>query len=93
MGILVVFAVLFVVVMWPLSFFGHLLGLTPTLGQLLHHNHVWEHQHYPLVGLRYLGVIGVLIGGLVAFSLLIALIGSLSARKADEPGRAVASGT
>jgi hypothetical protein len=80
------------VVMWPLSFFGHLLGLTPTLGQLLHHNQVWEHQHYPLVGLRYLGVIGILIGGLAAFILLAALIGSVRARKAAEPGGAAASG-
>lgn len=51
----VVIAVVVVVVMWPLSLWGHAIHLTPSWHQLMNRNHVWMHEHYPLVGLRYVG--------------------------------------
>ena len=54
-GLLIILAVVFVAVMWPLSLFGHAIGLTPSWHQLMNRNHTWMHHHYPLVGLRYLG--------------------------------------
>jgi hypothetical protein len=32
---------------------GHALGMTPDFSQLLDRSHGWLHEHYPLVGLRY----------------------------------------
>jgi hypothetical protein len=52
---LVLLTVVFVVVMWPLSLSGHALGLTPSFDQLLNRDRGWMHDHYPLVGLRYVG--------------------------------------
>lgn len=42
-----------VLAVWPLSLWGHLLALTPTFSQQMARSHAWVHQHYPLVGLRY----------------------------------------
>jgi hypothetical protein len=54
-GLAIVLGLIVIAVMWPLSLFGHAIGLTPSWHELMHHDHVWEHQHYPLIGLRYLG--------------------------------------
>jgi hypothetical protein len=54
-GIAVVVGIVVVVVMWPLSLWGHAIHLTPSWHQLMHRNKAWMHTHYPLVGLRYLG--------------------------------------
>jgi hypothetical protein len=48
-------AVLMFVVMWPLSLWGHAIHLTPSWHQLMHRDKAWMHEHYALVGLRYLG--------------------------------------
>lgn len=63
----VIYFIVMYVVMWPLSVWGHAIGLTPSYHELRHANHVWEHRHYALVGLRYVAA---------AASLLILLIGS-----------------
>jgi hypothetical protein len=55
----VVIAVVVIAVMWPVTLLGHALGLTPSWHQLLHRNRAWKHQHYPLLGLRYLGVVAI----------------------------------
>lgn len=52
----VVCLVAFVVVGWPLSLVGHAIGLTPSWHQLLNQDQAWLHEHYPKLGLRYLGV-------------------------------------
>lgn len=62
LGTLFVIGLVVLAVLWPISFVGHILGLTPNLPQLLRHDHVWEHRHYPLIGLRYLGVVGIILG-------------------------------
>lgn len=55
--------------MWLLSLPGHLLGLTPTAHQLFNHDKAWLHDHYPLVGLRYVATVAILglAGGVVAY--------------------------
>jgi hypothetical protein len=50
-----------IAVMWPLSFWGHALGMTPNFSQLLGRNHGWLHEHYPLVGLRYVEALVALV--------------------------------
>ena len=57
----IVLVILFFVVMWPLTLFGHAIRLTPSWHQLLNRNHTWMHQHYALVGLRYLGAATILL--------------------------------
>ena len=54
-------AAVFVAVMWPLSLFGHAIGLTPSWHQLMNRDHTWMHHHYALVGLRYLGASAIFI--------------------------------
>lgn len=54
-AIAVVIAIIYFAVMWPLSLWGHAIHLTPSWHQLNHRDGTWMHQHYPLVGLRYLG--------------------------------------
>jgi hypothetical protein len=68
---LLVVALVVFVVMWPLSLWGHAIHLTPSWHQLMNRNKAWLHEHYPLVGLRYLGAgaaLLVAIGGVVAFA-------------------------
>jgi hypothetical protein len=55
------------VVMWPLSLWGHAIHLTPSWHQLMHRNGEWMHQHYPLVGLRYLAAFALLAVLLASF--------------------------
>lgn len=86
-GFLAVLALVVVVVMWPLSLIGHAIGLTPSWHQLMQRNHAWEHQHYPLVGLRYLGTAGLL---LVALTLLSLPLLSSASRQATERRRLAA---
>jgi hypothetical protein len=50
---MVVVGLVVIAVMWPLSLWGHALGITPNFNQLFSRSHGWLHQHYPLVGLRY----------------------------------------
>jgi hypothetical protein len=63
--LLIAFAVVAVIVlyavMWPLSLWGHAIQLTPSWHQLMHRDHEWMHEHYPLVGLRYLGAFALLV--------------------------------
>src|SRR4051794_32791356 len=54
MAWLFLLVLIIVAVMWPLSLWGHALHLTPSWHQLMHRNKAWMHEHYPLVGLRYL---------------------------------------
>ena len=42
------------IAMWPLSLWGHAVHATPSWHQLMNRDHVWMHEHYPLVALRYL---------------------------------------
>lgn len=65
-AIAVAIAIIIFIVMWPLSLWGHAIHLTPSWHQLMHRDHIWMHEHYPLVGLRYLG----------AFFLLVAVLGA-----------------
>lgn len=58
---MVAIAVVVVVVMWPLSLFGHAIGLTPSWHQLMNRDHTWMHHHYALVGLRYLGAAAIVL--------------------------------
>lgn len=56
----VVSLIVLYVVMWPLSLWGHAIQLTPSWHQLMHRNGEWIHQHYPLVGLRYVAAFALL---------------------------------
>ncbi len=60
----VYYAVLYLV-MWPLSLWGHAIHLTTSFGQLRHQDHYWKHQHYPLLGLRYVGAAVLLLTTIV----------------------------
>jgi hypothetical protein len=71
-GCLTLFLILFAVaavvfaVVWVVSVIPHLVGLTPSAMQLFNHNAAWEHAHYPLIGLRYVGAVALdvaLVGG------------------------------
>ena len=64
----VVLTVVVVAVMWPLSLFGHAIGLTPSWHQLMNRDHHWMHQHYALVGLRYLGAAVILVAVLAVLA-------------------------
>ena len=75
---MLIFGVIFLVVMWPLSLLGHAIGLTPNFNQLMHRHARWEHQHYPLVGLRYVGT-------LLAALLVLILAVVLSSRSLHQP--------
>jgi hypothetical protein len=58
---LVVIGLVIFALLWTLTRFGHMIGLTPSWHELVHQNRAWEHQHYPLVGLRYVGAAAVLL--------------------------------
>jgi hypothetical protein len=62
LAMLIGLAIVVVVVMWPLSLWGHAIHLTPSWHQLMHRDKAWMHEHYPLVGLRYLGAAILLFG-------------------------------
>jgi hypothetical protein len=59
-AICAVIGIVVVVVMWPLSLWGHAIHLTPSWHQLMHRNKAWMHAHYPLVGLRYVAAAALL---------------------------------
>jgi hypothetical protein len=61
-------------VMWPLSLWGHAIHLTPSWHQLMHRDKAWLHEHYPLVGLRYV------IAAILLIAALVALLGPISTR-------------
>jgi hypothetical protein len=69
MAVLVATALVIVAVMWPLSLWGHAIHLTPSWHQLMNRNHHWLHQHYALVGLRYIGAALLLLVALVVAAL------------------------
>jgi hypothetical protein len=84
LGFLIVLAIIVFAVMWPLSLFGHAIGLTPSWHQLMNRNHTWMHQHYSLVGLRYLGAAGILL--VVLTMLAIPLLASAKPSNARKNG-------
>src|SRR5215210_3743798 len=51
--VLVAIAVVVMAVMWTLSLFGHVVGLTPTYDEVMNRDKQWLHEHYPNVGWRY----------------------------------------
>lgn len=77
-GALLALAALFYAVMWPLSLWGHLIHLTPSFHQLMHRDHGWEHEHYPLVGLRYVGAAVLLLLLAVLLIVLVVALGDRS---------------
>lgn len=87
-GLLIILAVVFVAVMWPLSLFGHAIGLTPSWHQLMNRHHTWMHHHYPLVGLRYLGAAVALL--VIAVIVVIALT-TYGQKVAEDRGRSPAA--
>jgi hypothetical protein len=79
-GLMLLVGLVVFLVMWPLSLWGHAIHLTPSWHQLMNRNHHWMHEHYPLVGLRYIGALALLV---VALSLLtIAVVALLDGRDA-----------
>jgi hypothetical protein len=68
-ALLFVVAIVFMVVMWPLSLWGHAIHLTPSWHQLMNRDHAWMHEHYALVGLRYIGAAVLLLLALFVASL------------------------
>jgi H+/Cl- antiporter ClcA len=52
-GLVCLLALLVAAVMFPLSVGGHIIGLTPSFGELMNHDALWEHTHYPDIGWRY----------------------------------------
>jgi hypothetical protein len=86
---IVVIAVVVVAVMWPLSLFGHAIGLTPSWHELMNRDHHWMHQHYALVGLRYLGAATILL--VVATVFAIPLLRSSGRRAAQRRQRSRAA--
>jgi hypothetical protein len=58
---LLIVGLVVVVVMWPLSLWGHAIGLTPSWHQLMNRDKAWMHDHYALVGLRYVGAATLLL--------------------------------
>ena len=91
--LLIAFGILIFVVMWPLSLFGHAIGLTPSWHQLMNRNHTWMHQHYALVGVRYsgAGAILLIVSTIVAIPLFAASRERAAARAADQQRRARAA--
>jgi hypothetical protein len=71
LAVLVVAGVAILVIMWPLSLWGHAIHLTPSWHQLMHRNKPWLHEHYPLVGLRYVGaaVLLLVVAGAVLYAI------------------------
>ena len=61
LGFCLVLAILLLVVLWPLSLWGHALHMTPSWHQLMHRDKAWLHEHYPLVGLRYAVALALLL--------------------------------
>lgn len=59
--VLVLIALVIYAFMWLISVPGHLMGLTPSGHQLFHHSKRWLHEHYPLVGLRYVATCAILL--------------------------------
>jgi hypothetical protein len=89
LGFLIVLAIIVFAVMWPLSLFGHAIGLTPSWHQLMNRNHTWMHQYYSLVGLRYLGAAGILL--VVLTMLAIPLLASAKQRAEERRQQAAAA--
>ena len=79
---MLVVSLVVIAVMWPLSLWGHALGMTPTFNQLLSRSPAWMHQHYPLAGLRYLEAVLALTVVLVGVAWLYAAPGTARSRVA-----------
>jgi hypothetical protein len=77
-----------IAVMWPLSLWGHFIHLTPSWHELMNRHHAWMHEHYPLVGLRY--VIAALLLAVVLALAAIPFLGAASERRAEREREAQA---
>ncbi|HEY3969786.1 MAG TPA: hypothetical protein VGL79_00175 [Solirubrobacteraceae bacterium] len=82
LAVIIAVGIVIFAVMWPLSLWGQAIELTPSWHQLMHRNHTWMHEHYPLVGLRYVGAAVLLILTLAVLSM--PLLGSAKKRAAEQ---------
>jgi hypothetical protein len=82
LAVIIAVGIVIFAVMWPLSLWGHAIELTPSWHQLMHRNHTWMHEHYPLVGLRYVGAAVLLILTLAVLSM--PLLASAKKRAAQQ---------
>jgi hypothetical protein len=82
LAVIIAVGIIIFAVMWPLSLWGHAIELTPSWHQLMHRNHTWMHEHYPLVGLRYVGAAFLLILTLAVLSM--PLLASAKKRAAEQ---------
>ncbi|MGA9315338.1 MAG: hypothetical protein WBV77_11990 [Solirubrobacteraceae bacterium] len=82
LAVIIAVGIVIFAVMWPLSLWGHAIELTPSWHQLMHRNHTWMHEHYPLVGLRYVGAAVLLILTLAVLSM--PLLASAKKRAAEQ---------
>jgi hypothetical protein len=67
-GLLLAVGIVIFVVMWPLSLWGHAIHLTPSWHQLMNRDKAWLHEHYPLIGLRYVGAGAALLATIAAIA-------------------------
>jgi hypothetical protein len=82
LAVIIAVGIIIFAVMWPLSLWGHAIELTPSWHQLMHRNHTWMHEHYPLVGLGYVGAAFLLILTLAVLSM--PLLASAKKRAAEQ---------
>jgi hypothetical protein len=82
LAVIIAVGIVIFAVMWPLSLWGHAIKLTPSWHQLMHRNHTWMHERYPLVGLRYIAAAVLLI--LTLGVLLMPLFASAKKRAAEQ---------
>lgn len=82
LAVIIAVGIVIFAVMWPLSLWGHAIELTPSWHQLMHRNHTWMHEHYQLVGLRYVGSAVLLILTLAVLSM--PLLASAKKRAAEQ---------
>jgi hypothetical protein len=80
-GGLIILVLVIVMVMWVLSLFGHLVGITPTYHEVMNRDKQWLHRHYPNVGWRYILTALLLAGTGVAAFLALVWLGSDAATR------------
>ncbi len=83
-GFIIVVGIVVLVVMWPLSLWGHAIHLTPSWHQLMNRNKAWMHDHYSLVGLRYVGAAMALLGVIGGVLAVLVAIDAPSQKRARE---------
>ncbi|HMJ33914.1 MAG TPA: hypothetical protein VK501_08350 [Baekduia sp.] len=84
LGGLIAVGLVILVVMWPLSLWGHAIHLTPSWHQLMNRDKAWMHEHYPLVGVRYVGAVAALFVAVAAVALVAEAAGSPGRKRAAE---------